>query len=572
MENSVKRSIRDSFFDRSTKIQIIALCFIYNFWIVTAWPQTLSYDRLCMDSYGTFQYVYPFFWVILLLCIVFLLFSNAHPYIKLLYCIMLGLMTFGTLSLIQQLGTYHDSVPNLTAAIGYFNDGFIAVGSDPRNSYPLTYILWGTLMTVCNIPLECLLKYHAILLTVLYVASGTLLGKYFFKKKQMDDYFVWFVIFILIFGSRFAIRLNPAPQTLGIIASIFFLALAFKPDVKFRIVQMVIFLYICLSHAISTYYVICLLFAIFVAQYVLSLNVQKENTVNTINFQNGMNTIIITTVLFLFWLLYVAIFTSHAALNIAKQLVNIIFQDSSESTSMIPYLYQSDNNMPIEYFVSNRFGWFILLFLVIIGATTIALTVLRKEYEIGLPIISMVGIVAVQFYLSSYATKYGSLLDRSFLFMVIPMGLAFAYFCGTVRYYTTKSQINRLKSVSTIILLILVIFGTFNIYLSHYTDNFNAITPTEIKANEFGRFLPTGGQKIPIYIESKQNFDNLVIVSRQIQNVRAYLEGNLNSTLIELENIVINIPEYELIYTNGNTKYYLRFCQIDEKVLKAKMV
>ena len=126
MENSVKRSVRDSFFDRSTKIQIIVLSFICTFWIVTAWPQTLSYDRLCMDSYGAFQYVYPFFWVILVLCIVFLLFSNAHPYIKLLYCIMLGLMTFGTLSLIQQLGTHHDSVPNLTAAIGYFKDGFIS--------------------------------------------------------------------------------------------------------------------------------------------------------------------------------------------------------------------------------------------------------------------------------------------------------------------------------------------------------------------------------------------------------------------------------------------------------------
>ncbi len=558
MERNVKRSALDVLFPKSTKIQIIVLCFIYTLWIVTTWPQTLCYDRLCMDSYGTFQYVHPFFWVILVICTVFLLFSNTHPNIKLLYCIMLGLMTFGTLSLVQQLGTYHDSVPNLTAAIEYFNDGFITVGSDPRNSYPLTYILWGTLTTVCNISFECLLKYHTILITVLYVASGALLGKYFFKRQQMDKYFIYFVTFVLIFGSRFAIRLNPAPQTLGIITSIFFLALAFRSGIKFKIVQMVIFLYICLSHAISTYYVICLLFAVLISQYLLSLNAKRENTVNiinTVNFKSCMIAVISTTVLFLSWFFYVAFFTSSAALNIAKQFANIIFQDSNESISVLPYLYQS-GELPIEYFVSNRFGWFILLFLIIIGAATIALTVLRKEYEIGLPIISMVGIVTVQFYLSSYLTNYGSLLDRSFLFMVIPMGLAFAYFCGVVKYHT-KSQINRLRYVSTVILLVIVIFGIFNIYSSHYTDNFNAITPTEIKAHEFSQFLSTGSQAIPIYVEGEQNYNNSIIVSRQIQNVRAYLEGSLNTTLTRLENTVVNTPTHAFIYTNGNTKYYL---------------
>jgi len=528
---------------------------MYALWIVTTWPQILSYDRLCMDSYGTFQYVHSFFWVILVVCTAFLLFSNAHPNIKLLYCIVLGLMTFGTLSSIQQLGTHHDSVPNLTAAIGYFKDGFIAVGSDPRNSYPLTYILWGTLTTICNISLEYLLKYHAVLITTLYVASGALFGKYFFKKQQMSEYFIYLVIFILIFGSRFAIRLNPAPQTLGIITSIFFLALAFKSGIKFRIIQMVIFLYICLSHAISTYYVICLMFAMLMSQYLLSLNAKRGNTVNTVNFKNYMSTVIITTVLFLSWFFYVAIFTSGAALNVAKQIVNIFLQDSSESISTLPYLYQS-GDLPIEYFISNRFGWFVLFFLIIIGAAAVALTVLRKEYEIGFPVISMAGIVLVQFYLSSYMTKYGSLLDRSFLFMVIPMGLAFAYFCGAVKYHT-KSQRNRLRKVSTAILLIIIIFGTFNIYSSHYTDNFNAITPTEIKAHEFGRFISTEGQEIPIYIEGQQNYNNSIIVSRQIQNVRAYLEGDLNTTLIGLENTVVNSPTHAFIYTNGNTKYYL---------------
>jgi len=464
-------------------------------------------------------------------------------------------MTFGTLSSVQQLGTHHDSVPNLTAAIGYFKDGFITVGSDPRNSYPLTYILWGTLTTICNISLEYLLKYHAILITTLYVASGALFGKYFFKKQQMSEYFIYLVIFILIFGSRFAIRLNPAPQTLGIITSIFFLALAFKSGIKFRIIQMVIFLYICLSHAISTYYVICLMFAMLMSQYLLSLNAKRGNTVNTVNFKNYMSAVIITTVLFLSWFFYVAIFTSGAALNVAKQIVNIFLQDSSESISTLPYLYQS-GDLPIEYFISNRFGWFVLFFLIIIGAAAVALTVLRKEYEIGFPVISMAGIVLVQFYLSSYMTKYGSLLDRSFLFMVIPMGLAFAYFCGAVKYHT-KSQRNRLRKVSTAILLIIIIFGTFNIYSSHYTDNFNAITPTEIKAHEFGRFLSTEGQEIPIYVEGQQNHNNSIIVSRQIQNVRAYLEGDLNTTLIGLENTVVNSPTHAFIYTNGNTKYYL---------------
>jgi len=461
-------------------------------------------------------------------------------------------MTFGTLSLVQQLGTHHDSVPNLIAAIGYFYDGFISVGSDPRSSYPLAYVLWGILMTVCNISLECLLKYHSILITVLYVVSGALLGKYFYKRQQMGEYFIYFVIFVLIFGSRFAIRLNPAPQTLGIIASIFFLALVFKSGIKFRIVQMVVFLYICLSHAISTYYVICLLFAVLISQYLLPLNGRRENI---INFKSCMATAIITVVLFLSWFFYVALFTSGAALNIAKQIVNIIFLDSSESISTLPYLYQS-GDLPIEYLVSNRFGWFILLSLIVIGAATVALTILRKEYEIGLPIISMVSVVVVQFYLSSYMTKYGSLSDRSFLFMIIPMGLAFAYFCGVVKC-RTKPQGNRLTNVSTAILLIVVVLGTFNAYSSHYTDNFNAITPTEIKAHEFGRFLPTGGQAIPIYVEGEQNYYNSVIVSRQIQNVRAYLEGSLNTTLVRLENAVMNTPEHAFIYTNGNTKYYL---------------
>jgi len=315
---------------------------------------------------------------------------------------------------------------------------------------------------------------------------------------------------------------------------------------------MLVFLYICLSHAISTYYVICLLLAVLMSQCLLSLNARREHIVN---LKSCMNTVIIAVVLFLSWFFYVAVFTSNAALNIANQMINIIFQDSSESISVLPNLYRS-GDLPIEYFVSNRFGWFILLFLIIIGVATIALTTLKREYEIGLPIISMVGIAVVQFCLSSYLTNYGSLLDRSFLFMVIPMGLAFAYFCGDIKHHT-KSQINKILNVSTAILLIIVIFGTFNIYSSHYPDNFNAITPTEIKAHEFGRFLSTGDQAIPIYVESEQNYSSSIVVSRQIQNVRAYLEGGLNTTLMRLENTALNSPTHAFIYTNGNTKYYL---------------
>lgn len=539
------------------KLQIIALLCVYTLWILTTWPHTLFYEQLSMDSYGTFQYVHPFFWIVFAFCIFFFLFSNTHIYVKMLYCTLIGLMTFGTLSLIQQLGTHHDSLYNLTAAFEYFIDGFITVGSNSRNVYPLTYILWGTLTTVCNISLECFLKYHAMLIMMLYVVSGALLGKFFFKKRQMSEYFIYLIFFLLLFGSRFAIRLNPAPQTLGIIASIFFLALTFRSGIKFRIIQLVIFIYICLSHAISTYIVICLLFGILLSQYLMEFSIKREKIVE---FKSCLATLVITTTLFITWFLYVAVFISNAGFRVLKQIINHFFEISSafDDTSALPYLYQT-GVLPIEYFISNRFGWFILLFFITIGIATIALTTQRKEYEIGIPIICMVGIMILIFSLFLNKTTYGLLLDRSFLFMIIPMGLAFAYFFGAIKDYT-NSKIKRLRRLATVIILIIGIIGIFNIYLSHYTNNFNVITPTEIKADEFGRFHPTGDYRL-YYIEGRQSITNPIITSRQIHNIRAYLECNIDSSLNRLENRVLNSPTHAFIYNNGNSKYYHNFPQ-----------
>lgn len=553
MDENIKKRIQILYNIKKTKIQIIILLLIYISWILTSWPQTLSYNHLQMDSYGTFQYVYPLFWGILLLCTIFLLFSNAHLNIKTLYCIMLGLLTFGTLSLIQQLGTHHDSVSNLMTAIDYINSGFIVVGTDPRNSYPLTYILWGTLMMVCNISLESLLKYHAILITILYAVSGLLLGKYFFQNKHMDDYYIYFIFFIFVFGTRFAIRLNPAPQTFGIITSLFFVALLFKHGIKFRYLQIILFMYICLSHAISGYYLICLLFAILLSYLILYLYTKNEKILN--NFFVCLNIFTYALIIFISWFLYVAVFTSGAAINIAKQLINIPIQNSGESVSTLSNLYHN-GDLPIEYFITNRFGWIILLLFIIIGILTISQTVLKREYEIGFPIISMGSIMSIQFFLSSYMTKYGSLLDRAFLFMIFPAGLTFAYFCGYVKN-RSEFRRNHLRYFFIAFLLMIAIFGIFNVFLSHYTDNFDVITPTE-KMPELNRNINTISLNNPIYIESKQDLNKNVIVSRQMKNIRTYNEGNLNNTLVELEKSVKNSPGHTFIYNNGNINYYMK--------------
>jgi hypothetical protein len=468
---------------------------------------------------------------------------------------MLGLLTFGTLSLIQQLGTYHDSIPNLLAASGYIETGHIIVVNDPRFSYPLTYILWGTLMEICNLSVESLLKYHALILMILYAWSGLLLGKYFFKGRE---YFIYFIVFMFIFGSRFVIRLNPAPQTLGIIASIFFLALTFKSGMKFRIIQIMLFLYICLSHAISSYYTIFLLVAILISHLILYIKMKNESLKQKI--YADINIIIFTFILFISWFFYVAVFTMSAAVNIVEQMSNIILRDSGimqysgSSVSTITDLYRS-GNLSTEYFISNRFGWIVLFFIVIICMIAIALSILKKEYEIGILIVSMVGIVLMQFYLSSYMTQYGSVIDRAFLFMMIPAGLAFAYFCDNIKCHI-KSRTDRFRGISISILIIIVLFGIFNIYLSHYTDNYNALTPTELKVIDYNNNFNMKQRDFSLYMEGEQEFKNSVVVSRQIGNIRSYREGTINNTLNVLEEKVKNTPDHAFIYTNGNIKYY----------------
>lgn len=537
---------RENFSIRSIKAQLILLFSIYTLWIVTTWPQTLTYHRLCMDSYGALQYVYPLFWVILAFCIIFLLFSNAHPSIKLSYCVMLGLMTFGTLALILQLGTHHDSVPNLNAAIGYIENAFIDVGSDPRNSFPLVYILWGILIEFCDISLESLLKYHAILITVLYIASGLLLSKWFFPKQRASEYSTYFLIFIFTFGSRFTIRLNPAPQTLGIILTIFILALIFKPGVKYRVMQILLFTSLCLSHAISSYYLICLLLAILITQLIIYLKTKNRIFIQHLHYK--IKTLALMIVIFLSWFLYVSVFTSNAALSIARQISEILFQNSSDTVvSALPNLYQS-GNLPMEYFITNRFGWFVLVFITILGTFTIALTIKKREYTIGLTISSMVSTILILFYLSSIRTNYGLLLDRAFLFMVIPAGLAFVYLCGELKS-RIRSEKKVIRNICVVIFLIIGVMALFTVSLSHYTDNFNSITHTEVKAQEF--------QGVPLYIEGQQDFNSSVVISQQIVNVRSYLECELNNTVVKLQNAVIVLPKHEFVYNNGNIKYYL---------------
>lgn len=542
--------------NQKNRIIIILLMISFTSWLFSTWSINYSYQQMKMDSFGLFEYVSIWFWISFLICILtHIFYNNLNKITVLIFSFMLGLITIGSLAIILPLGTHNDSFFNLASAFTYFEQGKISVGNNPRTSYPTAYILWGMLQNITSISFNGLLKYHSLILIPFYILSSYLITSYFFDNKNSKTW-IYFVFFILVFGSRFGIRLNIAPQTIAFVASIFFLAFYFKKELKFRVLQLILLAFIVLTHAVTSHYLISVLVGLFGAEQILKKVSVKFNSTRLTNntSQNTLNALLTFIAMHMAWFIYNGGYYFRNFVFILNDYIDIVFIEGSFTSSILPKLYGL-SNPPLEMLIANRIGWILLIF---IGTTVvIAILMMIKSgcVKKGTYLIMWIAAISVNFLFFSYYTRVGLILDRWFTFMLIPFGLAFAYALNEVmdKFTTTKKN---MRMISIVFLVLLIILSFASIYTSRYTDNFNSLTQTEINAYQFNQFIDDYSNKMAFYIGCEQNLNNSVLISNQIINTRTYVESNYNNTLVQLEKKVILSPMHSLVYNNGNVKFY----------------
>jgi hypothetical protein len=546
-----------------TKVLVITLLFCYIVWLFSVNGLLMTYDLLRMDTFGTFDHFSFLFWIALLLCIIISLFYTRNNTTQFLAILILALFTIGTLTVIQQFGTLHDSFYNLISSFDFMDKGSIILSNGPRENYPTGYFFWGFLHEISGLSFEYILKFNALLMVFFYILAFYLLSTSFFKNKE---FFLYNIIFILLFGSRFDLRFNISPQTIAFIISIFLFALCFKDDIRYSILQFILVLFIITSHALTGFYISLVIFSFISSNifYIFYLKYYKKTNEQNIKPFNLVITLIFCVILLFGWFAYAGGYYFYSAVTVGRDFVDALVFQNTQLNSSLQRLYEL-NNPTIQMVISNYMGW--LLLLVVFSIIVLAFYVMYKNNQIKwLSYLAIwLGIILVNTIIFSFSTRFGLIIDRWFNFMIIPISLAVSYFLHIlINKPKQVFQIPKLLSLS--ILCLLIILGLGTILTSHYPDNFSIITQTEISAQQFNQlqprmenywFLYVDNKYFPTFIERKQTIDDkIILISSQIMNFRIYAEADKDNSVKKLEQEIQSDQIHNLLYNNGNNKNY----------------
>lgn len=523
-------------------IYVIALVLF----IVSIHDSKITYLDLNMNKFGPLSNVNNFYWVSLMIPIIYIFISSDNYKTLFISTLVLILIMYGGMSYLKPLGTLHDSLFNLLRAYDYLEMGRVNMHEGPLQGFPGAEFIWGFLSAITNINFNYLLKYHSLYAAIYYSISLFLLSFYFFRGNLIKSYYV--VIFALIFGARFNIRLNISHQTVGIIMSIFIISYIFKSNNNV-IISLISWISLTVTHPLTSYYTILIIISLFFAN-IINKELYHHKLIDKFNISNNIFNIILNYCFITFmWFIYNGIIPFRIGVYALYDILfNIIMGLGFEYENVSQLYYLSDP--PLKMYLSNRVGWILLIYLFICFFIGVYKMTKRRDGKLSY-IVFWSGVITINFILFSIIKSiyFDSIIDRAFSFMLIPFSLMISYFITNLK----KDLLVKSSIIKKILSIMFVIMAISNIYVGYYTDNYDMITPTEISGYDYG---VNYGSNIPFYKNYEQNINETVYVSTQSINYRTYRESKLDNTLQILVYKINNSSDHNNVYCNGNVFYY----------------
>lgn len=445
-------------------------------------------------QFGPYQFVPIYFWIVFIILSIFVFIFIVNKSIRfksilkericyLLLGLSLGVLSIGSLSTLFPYGNLADSWHNIAFSEKLILDG--TFHSTYIISYPIFYFFNGLILAIPGISPEFLIQIYPIICIILYLIGIFLLIQNFLKvffpnttNSQQNKIWLTSFYFICVFGSKLGLRTNPAPQTLGYILLIFFIAFFFKQVEKRnninRILPIVLAVIILFTHLIVFAYLMffLLIVLIFIKEF------RKEITINII----VLIPVLVTWFLFIFMnYLYSDPFIQTYFGFIIDFIIDYYFILIILAISAIIILFLLKYSSKI--FKNKKFYWSftgpflifmllpifdmidfslyfiiqILIYFFIIIAILYSIFSIFNKYEINVRNFSFIWILSLSIFVIPWIAflflgTSTAFLERIFLYAIIPSGVI-------VSVSIVKMQKSRLKYG---LIFLFLVFGSFS--------------------------------------------------------------------------------------------------------------
>lgn len=536
-------------------ILIISLCW----WIISV-AGVRIYEFQPYD-FGPFQYMPFFFWpFFIIVCFINIIKTKKHT--KILSMLILGLMTIGTLSIIEPYGRMHDSWQNVATSKIIYSTGTLNFGHDYVQSYPLHYLIFGTLLEITSMSVRDIVRFTPIFMVFAYLSGLILIIKSFsplfrLNSKEILNITSISFLFLSIFGlSLLGLRINPAPQSIAFILFFYFIFTFLKNEIKWRILSLLLFFSIISTHFITPIVMIYSFFCFIVGYIILNKNDVENNN-------HYISRFALPFVAFSSWSVFISILFFRYSINFAEQL---FYLENKYNLETVGGSIPGNEQILIIRQITMVIVGFLLIYCFYI--------LMRNRRDIGIPL-GLFGLALTPgliFYILQ--SEFSS---RVLEFSVLSISLIFGF--GV--YETLKSK----KYFTCFAIVLILIASLTSVFTTNNGDIYESISANEIASSNFiTKYADTNKFIYPFRLPSEDYSvlwngsaplistihtnvseiilnlkDNTVIISDNWINKQMYIERKKNNSIRFIEaNYATNVYAKK-IYDNGKNRIYNTF-------------
>jgi len=389
-------------------------------------------------------------------------FLASAPILRYLATLISSFYTINTLSVIFPYCIHHDSIGNLyLSAIGK--------GGYAGGSIAGFYAFNGLLINLCNLKVLMMARIYPTFSWALYILSLYFLYESLAPYLPREASLEAFLFYVLVLSPTFWFRLNAAPQTIGMVLSIFALALFVKAlsahNLALWSLFSITYLALMLTHPLTP---------LFLVPALVAVQVLVHESINVLNFiKYSLKYVFPLFLPYLALLIYKAEYFYPYFYHLKPPLK---FPSTlGISCYKMPYVTWMAPGAPSKYLFLN------LLYIAYLALTLFLSLIVawRRSPNFGLTSLIWLGalLAVLLIFLTPFFSKF---LSRPLLFLSLPLGLIFSVALGPI------FGVNRLNFIKILLIVSLVSISVLGLYRAYYYYGaFDIPTPTQVEAHKW---------------------------------------------------------------------------------------
>lgn len=473
-----------------------------------------------------------------------------------------GLTTMGALGYLEPLGIFHDSWRNVGLGRLALSPEYVDAMRQVSyvESSPISFLYMGLLQSAFP-DLPSFLRVYPILCVLIYCTGIYTLAIAFADVHgdrlgiERSRFGLLSVFAFLTMAPLFAVRINPAPQSLAFALMPFCLAaiLASASNARFRIIALVMFSVLILTHAITAAMIVS------IAAAWLLVDSRPWRSASSRPLMQS-NSVVLYACLFLSWLIYVGLWVITPGSSFVSRLLDILNNGQHASVTAVP-------SAALETFIWLRRGALAGSALLILAG----LVMLAKASRLAaLRIVVWFGAAGMW----APFLLLGDFSDRGPLFASLPAVLA-------VGYALSASKNIHLRRALLLAAFVTATLSSITAYNNHIGEiviqpEIDAFSVIEQQSRDqrlsYGYVPPLAGDQLLVYssdrihaytltavdnsLDRLLSFGTTIIISDQMRAAAAVRGPQALTLLEQFEARLLNDPRFELVYDSGTVRAF----------------